>query len=92
LGEAQVYSQAMVGGKTALIGGNWSENPISIIGSNDFICQCDTDKIRIGCITLTFDEWLEEYESIGKEHGYPDKQIKEYKMIIKLIIKLNKTT
>ena len=88
-GEAQVGGYAQVGGKTELIGGHWSENPISIIGSLHHICQCDTNKIRIGCITLTFDEWLEEFEEIGYDNDYTDKQIKEYKIFIDAIINAN---
>jgi len=91
-GNAYVYGKAKVSCDAALIGGRWTENPITIIGSLHNVCQCDTNKIKIGCHVLTFDEWLEEYERIGKLNKYTDKQIKEYKMFIKLIIKLNKTT
>ena len=91
-GDARVFNNAWVYGNATLSGGDWKKNPISIIGSKNSVSHCDINSIRIGCITLTFNEWLEQFEYIGEENGYTKKEIKEYKMYIKLIIKLNKTT
>ena len=94
---AQVFGQTHVCGRTHvcgtsfLSGGHWPKNPISILGSKHHICQCNTNKIKIGCIIKTFDEWLERFEEIGKENGYTKTEIIEYKIIIDAIININKT-
>jgi len=87
---AGVYENAKISGQSVLIGGDWTINPISILGSVHHIAQCDTDKIRIGCKILTFDEWLQYYQQIGRKNLYTDMQIKEYKIIIDAIININK--
>jgi len=89
-GDAFVYGEAEVSANLALIGGTWTETPISIIGLKDNICQCDTNKIKIGSNIKTFNQWIENFEQIGKEYGYTDKQIKEYKIYIDAIINANK--
>jgi len=89
-GEAWVCGKAHVYGKAALIGGNWTKTPIAVFASKAEVYHCDTNQIRIGCRVLTFNQWLKRYKEIGKENGYTDEQIKEYKLIIDFIINVNK--
>ena len=88
-GNAQVSGKAEISGKAALIGGNWTQTPINIIGLKHNICQCDTNSIKIGCTILTFNEWLEEFEEIGYDNECTDNEIKEYKFFIDAIINVN---
>jgi len=39
---------------------------------------------------LTFAEWKAKYKTIGKSEGYTAEQIKEYGLLIALVIKLGK--
>jgi len=45
-------------------------------------------KIGIGCMVLTVDDWIERYESIGRDHKYTTAQIREYKLYIDLFNRL----
>ena len=40
----------------------------------------------IGCEKHTFDEWLSNYEEIGRKHEYSEDEIKEYKRYIDLAV------
>jgi len=91
-GSAKLYGNTKLYAHSVLTGGNWSKTPIAIIGSRDYVCQCNIYEIKIGCHVLTFDEWLEQYEEIGKEQYYNNEEIKEYKSIIDFIINTNKPT
>ena len=62
---------------------------INISGTQHSVFYMD-GKIRIGCVEKTVDEWLLEYEKIGKENNYTDEQIKEYKKYIDMIAMLGK--
>ena len=55
-----------------------------------FFNICAKGKIKIGCMEYTFAEWKKNFKVIGKEKGYSDKQIEEYKLYIDLAIKLSK--
>src|SRR3990167_10865874 len=46
------------------------------------------EKIQIGCIDLTVNQWLETFEKIGKENNYTVEQIKAYGGFIKLYAEL----
>ena len=43
------------------------------------------EKVKIGCEYLTYQEWEEKGEDIGKREGYSDKEIKMYLNIVKFI-------
>ena len=60
---------------------------IYIIGSKHIVNYYGNGKIAIGCHVLTFPEWAERYEDIGKDNNYSEAQIKEYKQYIDLITK-----
>jgi len=44
----------------------------------------DVRYIKIGCITLTCIEWLEQYKEIGKSDGYSSQEIRDYGLFVKL--------
>jgi len=50
----------------------------------------DVRYIKIGCITLTCIEWLEQYKEVGKTEGYKEHQINVYGSWIKFIHDLPK--
>ena len=62
---------------------------INISGTQHSIFYMD-GKIKIGCIEKTVDEWLLEYEKIGKKNNYTDEQIEEYKKYIDMIAMMEK--
>jgi len=76
----------------AFRGGIWREGYLSlqIQGSEDFLNSPDGKVIAIGCYEKTPEEWLKEYEEVGIENKYSEKQIKEYKGYIKQFQKLMK--
>ena len=43
-------------------------------------------KIAIGCHVHSFQEWLDNFQTIGKENGYTESQIAEYKAYIDVVI------
>ena len=42
------------------------------------------DNLRIGCLYLPLDEWVNKFEEIGKREQYSDLQIKVYGSFIKM--------
>jgi len=62
---------------------------LNIAGSAHSVFYIDKI-IHIGCEKHSIDEWLEKYESIGKENNYTDEQIAEYYTYIKMISNLIK--
>ena len=59
-------------------------NYIKIIGSRHELQYCG-GIVLIGCIKHTIDEWIEQYEVIGKENDYTEKEIKEYGVYLRMI-------
>jgi hypothetical protein len=67
-----------------------------IRGSRHSIVVIDDD-IRIGCQRMTLGEWLDKFESVGREAGYTEQQITEYGIYLKAIrdvleVRKNETT
>jgi len=50
---------------------------VAFNGPKHFGYYCD-GVVEIGCISLPLSEWLEEYESIGKENDYSENEIDQY--------------
>lgn len=42
--------------------------------------------INIGCERHSYDEWLADYEEIGRRNGYDDDEITDYGVWIKLAV------
>jgi len=65
--------------------------PLQIQGSQHLLFSLiQKHRIKIGCYDFTFSEWKKKYKKIGKENGYSDKQIEEYRLYIDLAIQLSK--
>jgi hypothetical protein len=52
--------------------------PLQILGSRDALVIVRPTELRVGCIALTPDEWLAQYEGIGRDNDYSDAEIREY--------------
>jgi hypothetical protein len=89
-GYAQVSGDAQVSGNARVCGDAWVETPLFIQGTKHGVSNSAYGKLSIGCITLTFAEWKEQYKIIAKSEGYTEKQIKEYGELIKLATKIGK--
>ena len=81
---AWVEDNAVVSGST------WNESPLYIKGSKFALTNCKHGYIHIGCLCYSFDEWLKNYEEIGKENNFTDKEIKEYYEYLVLFKKIGK--
>ena len=71
-------------------GGEILKNILQICGSNHFVNICAYGRIQIGCYNKSFEEWQNEFEQVGKENGYTQQQIKEYKMYIDMCIQFQR--
>jgi hypothetical protein len=89
-GNAWVYGDAQVYGNAWVYGDAWETSPLYIQGSKHPATNTKRGSIAIGCEIHTFDEWLKSYEILGKVAGYSPKQIKEYKAIIDLFVKIGR--
>jgi len=89
-GDAWVYGDAQVYGDARVYGDAWEKSPLQIQGTKHFVNECKKGFLKIGCCELSFEEWMEKAERIGKENNYTPGQIKEYKLYINLAIELNK--
>ena len=49
------------------------------------------DNLRIGCLYLPLDEWVNKFEEIGKREQYSDLQIKTYGSFIKMCAEMQLT-
>ena len=68
-----------------LVGANIKRaNYVKIIGSRHELQHCK-GIVFIGYIKHTIDEWLDQYEQIGKDNNYTEKEIKEYGIYLKMI-------
>lgn len=84
-GNARVYGDAWVYGNAEVYGDAWEKSPLQIQGTKHFINECENGFIKIGCKVKPINEWINEFEKIGKENGYTEKEIKEYELYINLI-------
>jgi len=71
-------------------GDAWETSPLYIQGSKHCATNVKHGSIAIGCEVYTFAEWLKNYKAIGKAAGYTPAQIKEYKAIIDLFVKIGR--
>ncbi|MFA5453247.1 MAG: hypothetical protein WC248_06705 [Candidatus Methanomethylophilaceae archaeon] len=92
IGEGAIIGEDTYIGDRASIGdrAEFTSNPLYIIGTRHLFQQYDADKIKIGCLVKTIDEWLECYKEIGELEGYTKKEIQEYKLYLDLAKKLMK--
>ncbi|HEX9804272.1 MAG TPA: hypothetical protein VGA67_01180 [Candidatus Dojkabacteria bacterium] len=81
-GNALVYGSALVCENAMVYGDSWEKSPIYIQGSKFAITTSSHNEITIGCISHPIDHWLENYESIGKEHNFSEDEIEEYRSYI----------
>jgi hypothetical protein len=89
-GNTWVCGDARVYGNTWVCGNAWKTSPLYIQGSRHSVTNCAHGSIAIGCQVHTFAEWKAKYKTIGKAAGYTAAQIKEYGLLIALVIKLGK--
>ena len=83
-GDARVYGDARVSGNA------WVSSPFQLQGSMHFVNECKKGFLKIGCHEYDFNYWVENFERIGRENNYNQKQINEYKLYIDLAISLSK--
>ncbi len=60
--------------------------PLAVQGTSHLAVNVGPGVIQIGCFTLTFDQWVTDYEQMGLDHAYSAEQIVEYKRIIDFIV------
>jgi len=89
-GDAWVSADAWVSGDARVYGDAWETSPLYIQGSKHCATNVKHGSIAIGCEVYTFAEWLKNYKAIGKAAGYTPAQIKEYKAIIDLFVKIGR--
>jgi len=58
---------------------------LHIVGTCDSVSYWGEDRIDIGCLSYTIQEWVEKGEKIGRERCYSAVQIKEYMRYIAII-------
>ena len=90
-GNAKVYGNAMVSGAACVYGNAWDASPLQIQGSKHFLNIPKIGWIQIGCKSKPIDEWITDFEEIGKSNSYTDLEINEYGMYIELAKKFNET-
>jgi hypothetical protein len=61
-------------------------SPMAVQGSRHLAVHVGDHLIQIGCMTLTFAQWVETFQDVGIKHGYTALQIVEYKRILDFII------
>ena len=66
-------------------------SPLQIQGSRHLLYVAGPSVIGIGCERHSAEWWLENYESEGRENGYTDAQIAEYKHWLDAAIEWQKT-
>lgn len=84
-GDAWVYGDAQVYGNARVYGNAWVYSPLYIQGSRGAITTSSHTQITIGCRTHTAEEWLTNYQQIGRNHGYTPDQITEYGLLLGLV-------
>src|SRR5208282_690104 len=89
-GNAQVSGNARVFGDARVSGDAWKTSPLYIQYSKHCATNAKYGHIAIGCEVHTFAEWLKNYKVIGKAAGYTPEQVKEYKAIIDLFVKIGR--
>ena len=76
----EIHGGRIYGGE--IRGGIWKNKPYLVKKNKYEMCIPEPGKIKIGCLTHTFDYWLKNYRKIGKEHGISEEEIKKYKKYI----------
>lgn len=85
-GNAWVYGNAKVYGNALVCSGTWLVCPLQIQGTRHFFNVSSPSTIKIGCLKMTFDDAINNYEEIGVNNGYTKEEIAEYKRYIDLAI------
>lgn len=86
-GDAWVYGDARVYGDAWVSGDAWVLSVLYIQGSKHPLTTSSYSEITIGCHSHTIKHWLENYKKIGKQSGYTDQEIEEYRDLIKCAVK-----
>lgn len=73
-----IRDKSFIGAKT-IIKSNTQPQTILINASSYPIHYWGDDRIQIGCILFTIQEWKEKYKQIAIDYGYTESQIIEYK-------------
>jgi hypothetical protein len=89
-GNAWVYGDAQVSGNARVSGDAWDKSPLFIIGTRHALTNCEHGHIQIGCHCMTFKDWQEKGEEIGKREGYTPEEIEEYRLYVELFTKIGK--
>jgi carbonic anhydrase/acetyltransferase-like protein (isoleucine patch superfamily) len=87
-GQAKVCGQAVVCGQANVVNGVWRRSPLQIGGTLHWVSESAPGVLRIGCSEHTVSEWMEQGESIGREHDYTDAEIAEYRLYVELFAAL----
>ena len=78
-----VSGNAQVPGNAQVSGNAWETTPLFIQASRHSVTTCTHTKIQIGCQCLTAEDWIANYERIGRENRYTPEQIAEYGIILR---------
>jgi hypothetical protein len=84
-GEARVCGEARVYGEARVCGGMIDRTPVLIMGSKYWIGFSRPGHIASGCIERPLAWWLENVERCAQEHGYSEKEQKEYRLHVEHI-------
>jgi hypothetical protein len=75
-----------VSGGAVVRGGTWTKIPLTVHGSRHLLFRPNKTDIQIGCHVHMPGWWLENHIEIGKQEGYTDAEITEYRLYIDLFI------
>lgn len=64
---------------------NFQTTPAHFTGSRAVVSHAGRRQIVIGCELRTVDDWLANYEAIGRAHGYSEEEIQEYRKLIQWV-------
>jgi hypothetical protein len=66
-GSACVFGSARISGNARITCGEWTRSPICVLGTAFNVNEDGDDLIRIGCMHLTYGEWLEQGPELAKK-------------------------
>ena len=67
-------------------GGTWNRQPLTVLGSYYPVTNSAPGQITVGCQSHNFAWWQKNGVKLGKEQGWCDKQIEEYRVLIEFVI------
>jgi hypothetical protein len=93
LGDANLRGADLGGanlGGAYLCGAYLEKFPTQILGHKHAMWTTQEGLLKIGCHTLTFKEWEEKAEAIGKENGYSALDVEIYRLHIAHLEKVSR--